>query len=455
MEYSKYKTTPKATHIGRIPSHWKTKKLRHLGRTINGISAGAERFGSGTPFVSYSDVFGNETIPSDIRGFFMASKEEQENYSVIEGDVLFTRTSETAEDIAISSTCFKTIPKSTFAGFLIRFRPDSDQELSKEFSRYYFRSECHKAFFNKEMNLVTRVSLGQDLLKKLPVVLPPLDEQKQIADFLDWKTGQIDALIAKQQLLIEKLKEQRIAVITQAVTKGVNPDAPMRDSSIPWLDCVPEAWKLTKLRFMFEFGRGLGITKANLVDSGIPCINYGEIHSKFGFEVIPETHDLKFVSEEYLETGAKSLLSHGEFVFADTSEDIEGSGNFSYLNSETPTFAGYHTVTAKPLAEYNPRFIAYLFDSLPFRYQIRKNISGVKVFSITQSLLKSCAAWLPRIDEQSEIVDYLDLKCSKMDRVTLCCQSAIKKLTEYRAAITTAATTGKIDVRDVKVPPAA
>lgn len=186
------------------------------------------------------------------------------------------------------------------------------------------------------------------------------------------------------------------------------------------IDCpesIPEHWELKKLRFLFAFGRGLGITKSDLKDEGVPCINYGEIHSKYGFETVPERQDLKYVDEGYLFSGEKSLLKCGDFVFADTSEDIEGSGNFSYLNSDTPTFAGYHTVIAKPITNTSSRFLAYLFDSQIFRYQIRKNVSGVKVFSITHDILKHSSAWLPTEEEQNSIVAFLDCKTKKIDRL--------------------------------------
>lgn len=214
-----------------------------------------------------------------------------------------------------------------------------------------------------------------------------------------------------------------------------------RESGIEWLGNIPDHWELKKFRFLFSFGRGLGITKENLLDEGIPCINYGEIHSKYGFEVIPEKHPLKCVTPDYLETGTSSLLSVGDFVFADTSEDIEGSGNFSHLNSDTPTFAGYHTVIARSISNDVPRYMAYLFDSLPYRFQIRKMVSGVKVFSITQAILKNCYLWLPQKTEQIQIAQFLDHKTQQIDQLIAKKQTLIDKLNEQRIALITHAVT--------------
>lgn len=203
--------------IGEIPEEWEVKPLRFIGSTQNGISAGAEYFGEGFPFVSYGDVYKNIELPEIVNGLAKSSDDDRENYSVREGDVFFTRTSETIEEIGFSSTCLKTIENATFAGFLIRFRP-SPKVLEPTFSKYYFSSKLHRAFFVKEMNLVIRASLSQELLKKLPVLLPPLAEQKLIAKSIETQSAKIDQAISLQQTQIEKLKEYKATLIDSAVT---------------------------------------------------------------------------------------------------------------------------------------------------------------------------------------------------------------------------------------------
>jgi len=136
-----------------------------------------------------------------------------------------------------------------------------------------------------------------------------------------------------------------------------------------------------RLRNLFALHKGLGITKADLRDEGIPCVSYGEVHSKCKFEVNPALHALKCVDEIYLELSPKSLLHYGDYVFADTSEDIAGSGNFTYFNSDIKTFAGYHTIIARANSHMNHRYVAYYFDSSYFRSQIQQRVNGVKVSS--------------------------------------------------------------------------
>ena len=215
-KYENYKDSG-VEYLGKIPSNWKAKRLRYIGKCQNGISKGGEFFGSGYPFVSYGDVYNNLVLPETVSGLIESTPEEQENYSVTAGDIFFTRTSETIEEVGFTSVCLKTIEKATFAGFVIRVRPFTE-ELVPDYSKYYFSSDAHRRFFVKEMNLVTRASLSQDLLKRLPVLIPSKDEQKEIADYLDKKCTAINTAIEQKQNLIEKLTEYKKSLIYECVT---------------------------------------------------------------------------------------------------------------------------------------------------------------------------------------------------------------------------------------------
>jgi len=216
--------------LGEVPAHWEVKRLRFLGTCQNGINIGAEKFGSGYPFVSYGDAYKNETLPKLGSGLVQSSSQDREVYSVLTGDVIFTRTSETIDEIGLSSTCLVDIKNATFAGFLIRFRPDTNV-LAPNFSKYYFRNILMRTFFIKEMNLVTRASLSQDLLKKLPVTLPPFEEQEMIGKFLDHKSTVLSKLTENALKAIELMQERRTALISAAVTGKID----VRD----W--CAPQA----------------------------------------------------------------------------------------------------------------------------------------------------------------------------------------------------------------------
>lgn len=206
--------------IGMIPVGWEVKPLRFIGKTQNGLSKGGEYFGSGYPFLTYGDVYKDITIPNKLSGLAEATVEDRRQFSIIEGDVFFTRTSETVEEIGFSSTSLKTVKDATFAGFLIRFRPNANI-LYKGFSRYYFSSVTHRAFFIGQMNLVIRASLSQELLKRLPVLIPPILEQKEISDYIKNASQKIDTAISLKEQEIEKLKEYKSSLIDGVVTGKV------------------------------------------------------------------------------------------------------------------------------------------------------------------------------------------------------------------------------------------
>ena len=208
---------------------------------------------------------------------------------------------------------------------------------------------------------------------------------------------------------------------------------------------VPDDWGINRFRDTFSFSKGLNITKENLEEDGIPCINYGEIHSKYGFEVDPESHDLKCVNEKFLKGNSKSLLNKGDIVFADTSEDIEGSGNFTQLTSDVTSFAGYHTVIARPKHDVDYRYLAYMLDSYSYRNQIRRLVKGVKVFSITKAILKSTSLWFPDIEAQTEIVNFLDPKTAQLAATIASKQKQIALLKERKQIIIQKAVTQGLD----------
>ncbi|MGI2118340.1 restriction endonuclease subunit S [Shewanella oncorhynchi] len=214
-----------------------------------------------------------------------------------------------------------------------------------------------------------------------------------------------------------------------------------KDSGVGFLNKLPVSWGIKKVNYLFSFGRGLNITKANLEDSGVPVVNYGEVHSKFGFEINPDIHNLKRVSEDYLKTTPAALLQNGDFVFADTSEDLDGAGNFTQFVGNGLLFAGYHTVVLRPNDGNVSRYLAYAFESTECRNQIRLAVKGVKVFSITQSILKDVMLPMPPPEEQITIAAFLDYETARIDQLIAKQQRLIELLKEQRQAVISHAVT--------------
>ena len=275
---------------------------------------------------------------------------------------------------------------------------------------------------------------------------PPLVEQTAIAAYLDEKCATIDVIIAEAKASIEEYKSWKASVIFETVTKGLNPNAEMKDSGVEWIGEVPGGWAVERLKAMFSFGKGLPITKEDLVEQGIPVISYGQIHAKFntGVEVLPQL--LRYVDAKWLESNANSLVSEGDFIFADTSEDMEGCGNCVYvdtLNEGAQLFAGYHTITFKPKRSKHNKFLAYLFKSDAWRTQLRSRVGGVKLFSISRRMLNLATVILPPQNEQTAIAAYLDSKCAAIDGIILEKEELIKELEHYKRSLIFEVVTGK------------
>lgn len=224
----------------------------------------------------------------------------------------------------------------------------------------------------------------------------------------------------------------------------------MKDSGVEWIGEIPEKWKIVKLKQVFSFRKGLSITKDNLVEKGVKVISYGQIHSKNNNGVSIDDSLIRYVGNEYLEIGKQSLVSQNDFIFADTSEDLNGAGNCVFVDLDEEIFAGYHTIILAPIKRdiiSNWRYFAYLYKTDCWRSQIRSRVSGIKLFSITQKILKQVDVIMPDIKEQQEIIDYLDKKCSAIDKLITNKEKVIEKLTEYKKSLIYECVTGKREVQ--------
>lgn len=215
----------------------------------------------------------------------------------------------------------------------------------------------------------------------------------------------------------------------------------MKDSGVEWIGEIPLEWEINKIKYMFSNGKGLPITKENLIDEGLPVISYGQIHSKDNNGTKIGKNLLRFVNEKYSMKYPQCSISENDFVFADTSEDYDGCGNCVLKRDNNKVFAGYHTIILHSLLKRDNRFLAYLFKTDIWRKQIREKASGVKVFSITQKTLMNCKVILPGYNEEKIIANYLDTQCSEIDATTEDIQKEISLLEDYKKSVITEAVT--------------
>lgn len=326
--------------------------------------------------------------------------------------------------------------------------------LHRRYANYLFRSRvmvdqyliCSKSVGSIQRNIYWTA------LKRTRVPIPPKAEQEQIVRFLDWKVSDINKLIQYYRHEITLLNELEQKLIDDAVIKGVRNAYLIHHDDIRWDIDYPEHWRLRRIRECFTFRKGLSITKENLEDSGIKVISYGQVHSKKNSGVGLNQELVRFVNESYLTTHRSALVEKGDFIFADTSEDITGCGNCAYVDWDDIIFAGYHCIIAHSNELGSNKYLAYLFKSPTWRYQIRKKVNGVKVFSITQKMLKDAYILIPPTDEQEEIVRLLDERCARIDEAIRYTEGKISHLQHLKTRLIDDAVTGKMDVRGIEVP---
>lgn len=313
----------------------------------------------------------------------------------------------------------------------IRLSVEANRVLP-EFCYWYFTDLYNRQVFN-QLGGGVRQTLGPEELLTLPFIRPTLEEQSAIAAFLDQETGKIDALVAEQERLIALLKEKRQAVISQAVTKGLNPNAPMKASGIEWLGQVPAHWETRKVSHLFRAGKG---KNGQMLTKEFCAVNEGPYPVYSG-----QTED-----EGVMGTWYEFEFDFGEIgvlfcttVGARAMHLKQLYGRFSLSQNcmiVWPTDSRCIT-----------RFFFYHFQPL-FQWE-RSLIPDHMQPSFRMEDLYSFSIGVPPITEQNEIVEFLDSETQKIDTLITEATQAITLLRERRAALISAAVTGKIDVRSL------
>ncbi|MCU2731022.1 restriction endonuclease subunit S [Enterobacter hormaechei subsp. steigerwaltii] len=287
-----------------------------------------------------------------------------------------------------------------------------------------------------------------DELKSISFGIPSIYEQKQVAEFLDHETAKIDNLIEKQQQLIELLKEKRQAVISHAVTKGLNPDVPMKDSGVDWLGEVPEHWTIAQLKFntleMQTGPFGSQLHAEDYVIDGIPLIN--PAHMNAGM-IIPDPKVT--VDEATQERLGRHKLSEGEIIFSRRGElgrcAVVKKNNEGWL-------CGTGSLKAKLTKKIIPDYAYTLISSEGVVSELTLESKGSTMPNLNTETLGRIRLPIPPISEQEAILDYIKIISDKYDYLIRSADTAIRLMQERRTALISAAVTGKINVRDWVAP---
>jgi len=259
-----------------------------------------------------------------------------------------------------------------------------------------------------------------------PICLPDPKEQERIADFLDRETAKIDALVEKKERLIELLQEKRTALITHAVTKGLDPNVPMKDSGIEWLGEIPAQWELKPLK------RVAG------------CLD--------GQRVPVNAEERALMQGEYPYWGANGILDYVDGWLFDEPLVLLGEDGAPFFEPHKPVsfyvhgkiWVNNHAHVLRPTPGVVPQFLPHVLNTVDYR----TFIGGATRDKLTQDDMRDIPIQLPDEKEQQAIADFLDCETAKIDALIDKIQEAIERLKEYRIALISAAVTGKIDLRE-------
>ena len=432
--YKEYKSTS-IQWLKDIPSHWEEKRAKYLFNKENRLPEESDEV-----ITCFRD--GTVTLRKNRRtSGFTESLKEIGYQGIKKGDLVIHQMDAFAGSTGVSDSDGKGTPVYSVC------TPKENTILTQYFAKVIRHMGLNGFIQSLYRGIRERSSdFRFETFARQILPVPPASEQEKIVSYLDTKTSKIDAYVAERERELQLLSELKESEIANVVTRGLNPDVKMKDSGIHWIGMIPEHWEVDPFGRHFTYSKGLPITKADLLPEGIAVISYGQIHAKTNTGVTMAQHLIRYVSNSYLGTHPQCLLQQNDFVFADTSEDIEGSGNFAFNDYPDKIFAGYHTLVARPKDLLFPKYYAYLFKSSKLKSQVRSLVNGVKVYTINKRILKNAYILIPSLKEQQDIVAFADSKCAKINSLISELEAEIEYLKEYKQRLIADCVTGQIKV---------
>ena len=414
--------------IGDVPEHWEVDKLNRIFQINTGFtpSTGNNEFyeNGEHDWITIRDLEGKYVSESKTKLTDLAVKGKT---IVPKGSLLYSfklsvgQMAFTTKDIYTNEAIFSVFP------------------TEKLNLNYYYYLLDRILIHNSNENIYGAKILNQELIKASKLLVPSEHEQTQIANYLDHKTNQIDTLISKKQQFITLLQEERIAVINQAVTKGLDPTVKMKDSGIEWLGEIPEHWEVTRLGFLSsKIGDGLHGTPNYVDNSDFKFINGNNI----GDGQISIYEHTKCVSEEEYLSNKKELNTNSILM------SINGTiGNLGQYKGEKVMLGksvAYINIIDSKVLNFTYKYL----ESESCKTYIDNQLSGSTIKNLSLYSINKIPIPFPNFDEQKGIVDYITIKTNEINTLISKSQQEIELLKEYKTALISEVVTGKVDVRE-------
>lgn len=414
--------------IGEIPITWDARRTKELFGTLsgNGLSTDLQA-DDGIPFYKAGDISACDKFLEVAKSFVDFSIAEKRSFNIIPAmSIVFAKIGEamkknsraiTTIECCIDNNCQALIPKSIDLGFA-----------------YYLLLSIDMRWFDNAGTLpcVSVYKLMQSLMP-----YPPIAEQKKIADFLDGKCAEIDELVQTEEKMIEELKAYKQSVITEAVTKGLDSAAPMKDSGIEWIGAIPQSWRTMPIKHCCK----INLESLKDTEKDDLLINYIDISSA------DENGNINFVDEiTFLNapSRARRIIRKGDVIISTVRTYLKVIALIDEKYDGFICSTGFAVLT--PLEKVEARFLYYNIYTDSFTSRVSYYSNGISYPAINSSVLATLHITLPSIDEQKQIADYLDEKCAKIDEMIAIRTEQINQLKEYKKSLIYEYVTGKKEV---------
>lgn len=417
--------------IGEIPEGWKISRIKQLFSEVNDRCENGENY----TLLSVSEYYGvapkSERISDDD---MLTHAETLDGYKICkENDLVMNIMLAWKRALGVSKYTGIVSP----AYCIYRAK----QNMCAKYFHYLFRTDMYANLFKQYSTGIidSRLRLYSDKFLALKCQVPSIDTQRRIADYLDRKCRQIDAIIAWQQEVIEKLKAYKLSVITEEVTKGLNPDVPMKDSGVEWIGEIPEHWVLNKLKYLsLDIGDGIHATPTYDEDGNVYFVNGNNI----GEEYLVFKEDTNTISDTEYASYKLPLLT-GNTVFV----TLNGAtyGKISFYHGEKILLgksAGFITLKSTESRE----FIRYYLQSYTAKLIMDLSLLGSTIANLSLRTLRDFVIPYPPIEEQIQIVNHLNNRTSSIDAAVSKKEKIVDELIDYKKSLIYEVVTGKKEV---------
>jgi len=426
--------------LGEIPEHWQVIRLKYL--IAEKLKYGANE----------EAILEDKNLPRYIRitDFDMEGKLKNDtfksleinvarDYLLSEGDILFARSGATVG----KTFQFKNYQGlACFAGYLIKAVPKKKLIFS-DYLYFFTKSGAYDFWKTAIFSQATIQNIGADKYSCLSVPVPPIQEQKTIAHFLDYKIEQIEQLIRNKQRLIKLLNEQKIAIINRAVTKGINPNAPMKHSGIEWLGEIPAHWEVKRLGWICNEINDINHEMPPAVAEGVPFLSAKDLLDD---GTLNFTYDIKMISEEDFQRLSKKVLPQkDDIIYSRIGARL---GKARRVKTNKKFLISYSCCVVRVKQETAiPELIRLILDSEFVLTEAKLRTVGVGVPDLGLREIARFPIPLPPMEEQEKITKYLIQEIANIDLAIAQIEKEIELIQEYRTTLISDAVTGKIDVR--------